>query len=135
MIRFEKPGTDVNGDNDSTIHMSDQGEQRQHAIDNAGSTEKLLTKAQVAQLCQVTERTIDAWMRNGSVVFYKIGRTVRFRWTDLQAHWDAVCRVGPRTRATSPTFGRPLEIEQRNGYTRTSCRVNHVARMQEEEEG
>jgi len=78
--------------------MNDQGEQRQHAIDNAGGTEKLLTKAEVAQWCQVTERTIDAWMRNGSMIFYKIGRTVRFSWTDLQAHWDAVCRVARRTR-------------------------------------
>ncbi len=132
MIRFEKPSTDANGDNDSTIHMNDQGEQRQHAINNAGGTEKLLTKADVAQLCQVTERTIDAWMRNRSVVFYKIGRTVRFCWADLQAHWDAVCRVGPRTRATSPTLGRPLEIGQRNGCPRNSCRGNHVARMQED---
>ena len=78
------------------IHMNGQNEQREHTIDNAGV--KLLTKTEVAQRCQVTERTIDAWMRNGSVVFYKIGRTVRFRWEDLQSHWDDVCRVARRTR-------------------------------------
>lgn len=78
--------------------MNEQGEQRPHAIDNAGGTEKLLTKAEVAQLCQVTERTIDAWMQSGYLVYYKLGRTVRFRLTDLQTHWDATCPVARRTR-------------------------------------
>ena len=48
---------------------------------------------------QVTERTIDAWMRNGAVPFFKIGRrTVRFRLADLQNHLDAFCRVARRTQ-------------------------------------
>ncbi len=77
---------------------TDQAPAALHAIDNAGGTEKLLTKAQVAQLCQVTERTIDAWMQSGYLVYYKLGRTVRFRLADLQTHWDATCRVARRTR-------------------------------------
>jgi len=62
------------------------------------SSEKLLTKGQVAELCQVTPRTIDAWMESGLLVYYKLGRTVRFRLADLQTHWDATCRVARRTR-------------------------------------
>jgi hypothetical protein len=58
--------------------------------------EKLLTKTDVARICQVTPRCVDNWQRKGLLVFYKFGRTVRFRLGDLQAHWDAHFRIGGR---------------------------------------
>lgn len=44
-----------------------------------------LTKLQVAELFQVTERTVDAWMERRLIPFIKIGRTVRFRIEDLES--------------------------------------------------
>jgi excisionase family DNA binding protein len=38
-----------------------------------------LTKLQVAQMFQVTVRTLDDWMKRGLIPFIKVGRTVRFR--------------------------------------------------------
>ena len=69
-------------------------------IENGGGAKQivppgnnLLTKSHVASMCQVTLRTVDRWMQCGALVYYKIGRTVRFRLTDLQEHWNARCRV------------------------------------------
>lgn len=44
-----------------------------------------LTKHQIAELFQVTERTIDSWMERRLIPFVKIGRTVRFRIDDLES--------------------------------------------------
>jgi excisionase family DNA binding protein len=53
----------------------------------------LLTKAQSAEYCQVRTRTIDNWMKRGLIPYYKIGKAVRFRIDDIQAHLDKTCRV------------------------------------------
>lgn len=45
--------------------------------------EGLMTKADLAGFFQVTSRTIDSWMRRGTVPYFKIARTVRFRLTDV----------------------------------------------------
>ena len=58
-----------------------------------GNNDNLLTKAQVAEFCGVTQRTIDAWMRTGLLTYYKIGRTVRFLREDVMAHLKSKCLV------------------------------------------
>lgn len=35
---------------------------------------------------KVSGRTLDEWMRSGRVPYFKIGKTVRFRWADVIAH-------------------------------------------------
>jgi excisionase family DNA binding protein len=59
------------------------------------AAENLLTKEQVAQRLQVTTRTLESYQRKGRVPFLKIGRTVRFSWSDVQRHLRDNCRVGP----------------------------------------
>jgi excisionase family DNA binding protein len=39
---------------------------------------EFLTKSQVAQMFQVSERTIEKWVSDGSLPAFHIGRTIRF---------------------------------------------------------
>ena len=52
-------------------------------------SEGMLTKQDLASFFKVTTRTIDAWMASGKISYYRIGRSIRFRlsdiWKDLQA--------------------------------------------------
>jgi excisionase family DNA binding protein len=43
----------------------------------------LLTKKGLAPKLQISPRTLDDWMRKGRIPFIKVGRTVRFRLTDV----------------------------------------------------
>ena len=43
----------------------------------------LLTKRDIARELQLGRRTIDVWMRQGRIPFLKIGKTVRFRLSDV----------------------------------------------------
>ena len=52
-----------------------------------------LTKPEVAQLLRLTTRAIDTWMARGLLPYYKIGRTVRFRLSDIQDHLNNNCKV------------------------------------------
>jgi excisionase family DNA binding protein len=61
-----------------------------------GGRLRLLTKAESAHYCQVQTRTIDNWMKRGLIPYYKIGKAVRFRLDDVQAHFDKTCRIGGR---------------------------------------
>jgi excisionase family DNA binding protein len=63
--------------------------------------EGLLRKDQIAEWLQVTTRTIDDYMRKGLLPFYKIGRTVRFKLADVDAHLKDNCLVARRTTSRS----------------------------------
>jgi excisionase family DNA binding protein len=67
------PSTSVKG----LDHNSTQGEP---------VPQRLLTKAQVASFVQCTTRCVDNWMKRGYLPYYKIGRCVRFRQADIEAH-------------------------------------------------
>lgn len=58
--------------------------------------EPMLTKEQAAKHFQVALRTIDTWMEQGYLPYYKVGRAVRIRWTDVQKYWDEKFRVAHR---------------------------------------
>jgi excisionase family DNA binding protein len=53
-----------------------------------------LDKLAVAQMFGVTPRTVDKWMVERKLPFFKIGKLVRFRRSDIDAHLDAKFRVG-----------------------------------------
>jgi excisionase family DNA binding protein len=48
-----------------------------------GSSDSLLTKKELAPHLRVGPRTVDEWMRKKRVPFLKIGKTVRFRLSDV----------------------------------------------------
>jgi excisionase family DNA binding protein len=47
--------------------------------------EQLLSKKRVARRFDYNERTINDWMRNGWLPFIKIGKSVRFIPSDVEA--------------------------------------------------
>lgn len=54
---------------------------------------EFLTKADVARILKVTPRTVSNWMKTGCLAYYKIGRSIRFRLGDLEAHLETQCRI------------------------------------------
>jgi len=48
-----------------------------------------LTKQDVARLLQVSVRTVENFMSRGLLPFFRIGRTVRFRLKDIEAHLES----------------------------------------------
>jgi len=50
--------------------------------------ESYSTKQEVANVFSVTTRTVDAWMRDGKIPYFKIGRTVRFSLSDIRAYLE-----------------------------------------------
>jgi excisionase family DNA binding protein len=69
-----------------------------HATNTQGpaataSTDEILEKPQTAERLKVSTRTLDEWMRAGRVPYFKIGKSVRFRWPDVLAHLQHNNRV------------------------------------------
>lgn len=46
-------------------------------------SEKFLTPKQVAELLQVTEKTLRTWNKNKIFTCYKLGRAVRYKESDI----------------------------------------------------
>jgi excisionase family DNA binding protein len=53
-------------------------------------------KPEVARRLNKTLRTVDNWMKRGLLPYYKIGRSVSFKWSDVEAHLKVMCRVSRR---------------------------------------
>jgi excisionase family DNA binding protein len=68
---------------------------------NAGGTggneaEGFIEKPELARRLGKTIRTIDNWMHRGILPYYKIGRSVAFKWSDVETHLAQHFRVCPR---------------------------------------
>ena len=59
----------------------------------AGVTEAFINKGEVARRLGKTLRTIDNWMQVGILPYYKIGRSVAFKWSEIEAALARTCRV------------------------------------------
>ena len=66
---------------------------QEHKIANQ-LIDPMLTKKELAVRLHITVRTVDNWMKRGLLPHVKIGRCVRFRWTEVQHQLErlAVCR-------------------------------------------
>jgi excisionase family DNA binding protein len=60
------------------MFTSETNEQRADSAEDA-----LLTKKEIAPRLRVGPRTVDEWMRKGRIPFLKLGKSVRFRWSDV----------------------------------------------------
>lgn len=47
-------------------------------------TEKLLTKRELAELLNISESTINRWMKDGTLPYIKFPQAVRFRKKDVE---------------------------------------------------
>ena len=73
--------------------MPDQNQIIEHPAPALPVAEEFINKAEVARRLGKTIRCIDNWMAKGLVPYFKIGRSVSFRWSDVVAHLATTCRV------------------------------------------
>jgi excisionase family DNA binding protein len=64
---------------------------------NTSPISRLLTKAELAPRLGITTRTVDSWMAKGYLPFLKIGRTVRFRLSDVELYLNEHSLVARRS--------------------------------------
>ena len=57
------------------------------------TAEQFINKEEVAARLGKTLRTVDNWMQRGLLPYFKIGRSVSFKWSDVEAHLAQNCRV------------------------------------------
>ena len=55
--------------------------------------EPFIKKEDIAKRLGKTVRCIDNWMARGLIPYFKIGRSVSFKWSDVEAHLAQTCRV------------------------------------------
>jgi excisionase family DNA binding protein len=67
--------------------------------------EGLLTAAQVAERLGMATGTVVDWAEAGKVPGFRVGRALRFRWSEVEA-WLEAQRFGPGAAATpAPATG------------------------------
>ena len=62
-------------------------------VETEKQEEGFIYKPEVARRLNKDIRTIDNWMKKGILPYYKLGRTVAFRWSEILAHTKANFRV------------------------------------------
>lgn len=84
--------------NSDHVHASPGDKlQPQHADPGGIPLEhRLMTKAQVAAYFGITERTVENWMAQRLLPHRKVGRTVRFMFSDLLDALDTRFKVSRR---------------------------------------
>jgi predicted DNA-binding transcriptional regulator AlpA len=55
--------------------------------------EVFIGKNEVARRLGKTIRTVDNWMARGILCHYKIGRSVVFKWSEIETQLAQTCRV------------------------------------------
>lgn len=55
--------------------------------------EGFIGKKEVARRLNKGIRTVDYWMERGILPYYKIGRSVEFKWSEVETHLAQTCRV------------------------------------------
>ena len=53
------------------------------AATNDRASVGLLRKRELAEKLAISKRTLDVWMQKGRIPFLKVGRSVRFRLSDV----------------------------------------------------
>ena len=59
----------------------------------AAPVESFIDKVEVARRFNRDVRTINNWMKAGLIPYYKISRSVSFRWSEVEATLRARCWV------------------------------------------
>ena len=60
---------------------------------NGPTFEPYIDKREVGRRTQMRPRTIDDWMQRGLLPYYKVGRSVRFKWSEVETHLATNCRI------------------------------------------
>ena len=73
--------------------MAVQTNQMAPAATNSVPVEEFINKAEVARRLKKTVRCIDNWMKRGILPYYKIGRSVAFKWSEIEVALARTCRI------------------------------------------
>ena len=65
---------------------------------NSQSAELYIDKLEVGRRMTVRPRTVDRWMKQGRLPYYKLGRAVRFKWSEVEVHLVQMFRVAREGR-------------------------------------
>ena len=68
----------------------------ENGAESENGTEGYITKSEVARRLKKTVRTIENWQAKGILPFYKAGRSVLFKWSDVEGHLRQNYRVCKR---------------------------------------
>jgi excisionase family DNA binding protein len=67
--------------------------EQQRPAANGAVFEVFITKREVARRLNKDVRTVDKWMQRGILPYYKIGRSVNFKWSEVEVALARTCRV------------------------------------------
>ena len=71
-------------------------------------SDEFLTITQLAAHLLVQERVIRRYVKAGTIPYRKVGKSIRFRWRDIEAWWDALSKQPATFRQTpAGTTGIP----------------------------
>lgn len=76
--------------------MGNETNQTTVVTTNDGVVEPFIGKEEVARRLGKKLRTVDNWMSRQILPYYKIGRSVSFKWSEIERALAATCRVGRR---------------------------------------
>ena len=76
--------------------MSNEMNQAATMVPSGAAVEPFIGKAEVARRLGKKLRTIDNWMSRRLLPYYKIGRSVSFKWSEIEAALARTCRVNHR---------------------------------------
>ena len=62
---------------------------QEHKIANK-MIDPMLNKRELAARMRFSVRAVDNWMKRGLIPYLKIGRSVRFRWSEVERHLGAL---------------------------------------------
>lgn len=60
----------------------------------AVNLERVLTKKELAEFLSIHPRTIDYWISQGQVPHYKLGKSVRFKLSDISVFMESKKKGG-----------------------------------------
>ena len=94
----------------------------------------ILSKRQLSAHFQVSLRTINNWMKRKYLSYYKIGKMVRFRLSDIQSDWDAKLKLHSYesrsgSEVLTPVFRRGSVLVVRQHYTHEDYIPLHDSRQ------
>lgn len=56
-------------------------------------SDRFLTKQEVAQRLGIRPRTVAVWAREGRLPVYRVGRYLRFKWSEVERFLAETCRA------------------------------------------
>jgi excisionase family DNA binding protein len=58
-----------------------------------GPGQKYVTRVELAQILRISVRKVDSMIAEREIPVLRLGKSVRFRWCEVEAHLEAKCRV------------------------------------------